>query len=55
MSTTDPTSPFQGAHWLDRIVAEQAARYGLPVDKFVRLMSDAAVGQEIVEQEGDEP
>lgn len=56
MSTTDPTSPFQGGHWLDRIVAEQAAHYGLTVEQHARLMGGAAAYQELIERlEVDEP
>jgi hypothetical protein len=41
-------------HWLDRIIEEQAAHYGLPVPQFTALMSDAAIEQERIEREGDD-
>jgi hypothetical protein len=31
-----------GYSWLDKIIEEQAAYYGMPVDRHNRLMSDAA-------------
>ncbi|MEZ2310784.1 hypothetical protein AB6809_29490 [Paraburkholderia sp. RCC_158] len=37
--------------WLDRIIEEQAAHYGLPPEKFGELMHDAAVEQERREKE----
>jgi hypothetical protein len=39
--------------WLDKIIEEQAAHYGLTVPQFESLMSDAAEEQERIEQEGD--
>jgi coproporphyrinogen III oxidase-like Fe-S oxidoreductase len=37
--------------WLDPIIAQQAAHYGLTVERFTGLMSDAAEAQERHEQE----
>ncbi|MFP3609220.1 hypothetical protein SB778_03785 [Paraburkholderia sp. SIMBA_050] len=41
-------------HWLDRIIEEQAAHYGLPVGQFGALMHDAALEQERREKEGED-
>lgn len=43
-------------HWLDRIIEEQAAAYGLTVEQHARLMGGAAEYQEQIERnEVDEP
>lgn len=35
--------------WLDPIIEQQATHYGLPKDRFTRLMKDAATHQELIE------
>lgn len=40
--------------WLDKIIEEQAAHYGLSVPQFERLMSDAADEQERIERDGED-
>jgi hypothetical protein len=40
--------------WLDAIIEQQAAHYGLSVPQFTRLMDDAAVEQERIEREGED-
>ncbi|WP_176125793.1 hypothetical protein [Paraburkholderia youngii] len=42
------------AHWLDPIIAQQAAHYGLSVPQFERLMNSAATVQEEIEASGDD-
>lgn len=36
--------------WLDKIIAEQAAHYGLTVEQHAQLQRDAATVQERLEQ-----
>lgn len=43
-------------HWLDKIIKEQAAAYGLTVEQHARLMGGAAEYQEKIDNhEVDEP
>lgn len=51
--------PCRDRHWLDKVIEEQAAYYGLTVDQHKRLMDDAATYQEyvesgIVQEDGEE-
>ncbi|CCG43240.1 hypothetical protein [Magnetospirillum molischianum] len=39
--------------WLDRRIAEQAAYYGLAVERFIKTSSDLAEAQEIAEATGE--
>lgn len=39
------------SHWLDKIIAEQAAHYGLTVEQHTDLIRGAATHQEAVEAE----
>jgi len=41
-------------HWLDKIIEEQAAHYGLTVEQHARLMGDAAEYQEEIEAKGED-
>lgn len=43
---------INGDDWLDKYVAGQAAHYGLPVERFIKVMHNAAVLQERYEIEG---
>ena len=43
-------------HWLDKIVEEQAAHYGLTVEQHARLVRGAGQYQELIEKgQVDEP
>lgn len=43
-------------HWLDKIIEEQAAHYGLTVEQHTRLKSGATVYQELIDtHQVDEP
>lgn len=35
--------------WLDRIIEQQAAYYGLTVPQYTRMMHDVAAHQELIE------
>ena len=38
------------SHWLDKIIEEQAAHYGLTVEQHARLMNGAAKYQELIDK-----
>lgn len=44
--------PVSQGDWLDRIVAEQAAYYGMTVDRFCQFSRNMAELQERAEREG---
>ena len=39
------------AHWLDKIIEEQAAHYGMTPEKHAKLIDDVAKEQERIELE----
>lgn len=41
--------PWHGYSWLDEIIEEQAAHYGLSVQQHAVLMNEAAQHQELIE------
>ena len=42
MNSSKPTSPTGDSHWLDKIIQEQAAYYGLTVEQHKELMDRLA-------------